>query len=109
MTSNKEPTTAAAQRKKPLDWRVRFGLLVTAAWIFLGSSYITTQIGWAAFSRLPAEELGSFLEGAFAPLAFLWLVIGYFLQQKELEQNTASTTSSSAANWAHRRTSHYSI
>tara|TARA_B110000483_G_scaffold205166_1_gene248609 strand:+ start:1513 stop:2319 length:807 start_codon:yes stop_codon:yes gene_type:complete len=90
MTSNKEPTTAAAQRKKPLDWRVRFGLLVTAAWIFLGSSYITTQIGWAAFSRLPAEELGSFLEGAFAPLAFLWLVIGYFLQQKELEQNTAA-------------------
>jgi hypothetical protein len=37
---------------------------------------------------MPADELGSFLEGAFAPLAFLWLVIGYFLQQKELEQNT---------------------
>ena len=32
--------------------------------------------------------MGNFLEGAFAPLAFLWLVIGYFLQQKELEQNT---------------------
>ena len=31
---------------------------------------------------------GSFLEGAFAPLAFLWLVIGYFLQKKELMQNT---------------------
>ncbi|MEZ7818645.1 MAG: hypothetical protein ACI8RT_000889 [Candidatus Azotimanducaceae bacterium] len=75
-------------RKKSLDWRVRFGLAITAAWIFLGSSYITGQIGWAAFSRLPAEQLGSFLEGAFAPLAFLWLVIGYFLQQKELEQNT---------------------
>ena len=75
-------------RKKSLDWRVRFGLAITAAWIFLGSSYITGQIGWAAFSRLPAEQLGSFLEGAFAPLAFLWLVIGYFLQQKELSDNT---------------------
>jgi len=32
--------------------------------------------------------MGSFLEGAFAPLAFLWLVIGYFLQQKELSRNT---------------------
>lgn len=32
--------------------------------------------------------MGSFLEGAFAPLAFLWLVIGYFLQKKELRQNT---------------------
>ena len=44
--------------------------------------------GFVAFANLPAEELGNFLEGAFAPLAFLWLVIGYFLQQKELEQNT---------------------
>ena len=32
--------------------------------------------------------MGNFLEGAFAPLAFLWLVIGYFLQKKELIQNT---------------------
>jgi len=34
--------------------------------------------------------MGSFLEGAFAPLAFFWLVIGYFLQQEELQQNTAA-------------------
>ena len=40
------------------------------------------------FATQPPEQLGNFLEGAFAPLAFLWLVIGYFLQQKELEQNT---------------------
>jgi hypothetical protein len=79
MSATEKPTVATSQRKKPLDWRVRFGLTLSAAWIFLGSSYITTQIGWGAFS---------FLEGAFAPLAFLWLVIGYFLQQKELEQNT---------------------
>ena len=36
------------------------------------------------------ETLGNFLEGAFAPLAFLWLVIGYFLQKKELVQNTTA-------------------
>jgi hypothetical protein len=45
-------------------------------------------VGWLDFVRLKVELMGSFLEGAFAPLAFLWLVIGYFLQKKELSQNT---------------------
>ena len=71
-----------------LNWRIWLGLGLTSLWILLGLSYITSVIGWQAFATLPAEELGNFLEGAFAPLAFLWLVIGYFLQQKELEQNT---------------------
>ncbi len=71
-----------------LNWRIWLGVGLTALWIGLGISYISGTIGWRAFAVLPAEELGNFLEGAFAPLAFLWLVIGYFLQQKELEQNT---------------------
>ena len=71
-----------------LDWRIWLGLSLTIGWLALGATYISTTIGWDNFSSLPAAELGSFLEGAFAPLAFLWLVIGYFLQQKELEQNT---------------------
>ncbi len=71
-----------------LDWRIWLGLFLTVGWLLLGATYISTTIGWSNFSSLPAAELGSFLEGAFAPLAFLWLVIGYFLQQKELEQNT---------------------
>jgi hypothetical protein len=73
-----------------LNWRIQFGLGLTTLWILLGFTYISTNVGWAAFVTLPAEDLGNFLEGAFAPLAFLWLVIGYFLQQKELEQNTAA-------------------
>ncbi len=71
-----------------MNWRIWLGLGLTAFWILLGTAYITATIGWGTFATLPAEELGNFLEGAFAPLAFLWLVIGYFLQQKELEQNT---------------------
>jgi hypothetical protein len=70
------------------DWRIWLGLAVTTGWLVLGITYVSTTIGWSYFADLPADELGSFLEGAFAPLAFLWLVIGYFLQQKELEQNT---------------------
>ncbi len=34
---------------------------------------------------LPLHELGDFLAGAFAPLAFAWLVYGYLLQRHELE------------------------
>ena len=36
---------------------------------------------------LPIEEMGAFLEGAFAFLAFLWLVIGLFIQQSVLAEN----------------------
>ena len=71
-----------------MNWRIWLGLGLTIFWILLGVTYISTVVGWNNFRVLPAEELGNFLEGAFAPLAFLWLVIGYFLQQKELEQNT---------------------
>ena len=72
----------------PPDWRIWLGLSITLFWLLLGVFYISGSIGWANITSLPADELGNFLEGAFAPLAFLWLVIGYFLQQKELQQNT---------------------
>jgi hypothetical protein len=69
------------------DWRVAMALASTALWLILGFSYIAIQIGWQAFLRQPVDALGGFLEGAFAPLAFLWLVVGSFLQQRELRQN----------------------
>lgn len=72
----------------PRDWRVVFGLCVSVAWLGLAALYITGIIGWGAFATQPAEAMGGFLEGAFAPLAFLWLVIGFFLQQRELSLNT---------------------
>jgi hypothetical protein len=74
-------------RRSP-DWRIWLGLGLTFAWLLLGSLYVSSNIGWLNLDRIPADEIGNFLEGAFAPLAFLWLVIGYFLQQKELQQNT---------------------
>ena len=36
------------------------------------------------------NELGGFLSGATAPIAFLWLIIGYTLQRKELKANTTA-------------------
>jgi len=83
-------TPAALDEQLPFtpDWRIWLGLGITVAWLLLGILYVGSSIGWARIGEQPAEVIGNFLEGAFAPLAFLWLVIGYFLQQKELSQNT---------------------
>jgi hypothetical protein len=69
------------------DWRIQLGLAVTFLWLCAGALYISGTVGWASFIDLPIAELGNFLEGAFAPLAFLWLVIGLFIQQTILAQN----------------------
>jgi hypothetical protein len=73
---------------KSLDWRLFLAVFLTTFWLGSGLFYLTVYIGWSEFFNQPLEALGSFLEGAFAPLAFLWLVVGYFLQQKELSKNT---------------------
>lgn len=77
-------------RLNELDWRAFLALSITFFWLGSGTYYLSMYIGWSAFFEQPLESLGSFLEGAFAPLAFLWLVIGFFLQQKELSKNTAA-------------------
>lgn len=38
--------------------------------------------------QLALGDLGSYLAGAFSPVAFLWLILGYYLQRKELRLNT---------------------
>ncbi len=71
-----------------IDWRVALGALLTFLWIATGIVYLFGKVGWINFVNLPTADIGSFLEGAFAPLAFLWLVIGHFMQQKEISANT---------------------
>ncbi|MEM9253898.1 MAG: hypothetical protein AAGA91_00540 [Pseudomonadota bacterium] len=71
-----------------IDWRVVLGLTITLVWIVAGLVYLLGIVGWGKFVYLPTADIGSFLEGAFAPLAFLWLVIGHFMQQKEITANT---------------------
>jgi len=75
-----------------MDWRILFGLSVTTLWMSTGIYYVTVVVGWTTFQSLPTADIGSFFEGAFAPLAFLWLVIGHFMQQKEITANTRATT-----------------
>ena len=69
------------------DWRIRFGIGVTVLWLGLCLVYVFQVVGWRVFIGQGADTIGDFLEGGFAPLAFLWLVIGLFIQQSELTSN----------------------
>ena len=79
---------ALAGRAQSFNWLITIGMALTFAWLLLAFLYVETTIGWERFAKLGVDDLGEFLQGAFSPLAFLWLVIGYFIQQRELEQNT---------------------
>lgn len=67
------------------DWRIWGASLVTIIWLAGGAIYLGAVVGWA-FWHAGADTIGGFFEGFFAPLAFLWLVVGLFIQQKELSR-----------------------
>ncbi|EGQ8002320.1 TPA: hypothetical protein ACMDRZ_003863 [Vibrio cholerae] len=64
----------------------RVGLVITVIWITLISILLYLKFNDAASMSL--NEWGDFLAGVTAPVAFLWLIIGYMLQRKELGLNT---------------------
>lgn len=70
------------------DWRIWLGLVITVIWIGGGLWYVGRVTETQPTQNFSLEAVGSFLEGAFAPLAFLWLVLGLFIQQRELANNT---------------------
>lgn len=85
-----EPTSEPQidlEEPSPRDWRLRFGVVVTVAWLSLCLVYVFRVVGWREFVGQGIDAVGDFLQGGFAPLAFLWLVIGFFIQQKELTGN----------------------
>lgn len=96
MNTTKKIETSSSAQEEPSeifsegapDWRIWLGLSITVIWLVVLSLYVSSTVGWSNIGNAPIETVGNFLEGAFAPLAFLWLVIGYFLQKKELFLNT---------------------
>jgi len=66
--------------------RYIFGVTFSIAWILL--------VGYLLFrdptgvSKMSPNDWGSFLSGAFAPLGFLWLILGYLQQGEELRLST---------------------
>ena len=70
------------------DWRISFGLVISVIWLAGGAWYMLGVGDGSSDLGFSGDSLGSFLEGVFAPLAFLWLVLGLFVQQQELANNT---------------------
>ena len=77
------------------DWRIWFGIVITLVWITGGLWYVIAVSRSTPDQEFSLGVIGSFLEGAFAPLAFLWLVIGLFIQQRELANNSDALRKSS--------------
>jgi hypothetical protein len=66
--------------------RSRTGVVITLVYLMI--IFLTVWHKSDAFLKLELNALGDFLAGTFAPLALLWLVIGYFQQGEELRQNS---------------------
>jgi hypothetical protein len=75
----------------PSNWRTPIGIAATLLWL-------TTTLYWTFHQphhtwqvpQMRPNEWADWAAGAFAPLAFLWLVLGYLQQGDELQQNTAA-------------------
>lgn len=67
------------------EFPIKPWVIGTIIYIFIVLFTIAFRI--CEFIALSLSELGDFLAGAFGPIAFLWLVLGYFQQKTELKQN----------------------
>lgn len=65
------------------DKRRFAGVAVTGVWLAFGIYMLVTQ-------ERPSQQnaWGDFFSGFFAPLAFLWLVLGYLQQGEELRNSS---------------------
>lgn len=66
--------------------RTRLGAVISLCWI-VAIVYLAVRDP-AALAKMSPNEWGDFLAGSFAPLAFLWLVLGYLQQGDELRLST---------------------
>lgn len=62
------------------------GLFITASWVTAFAALI--YVRWADAATLSLNAWGDLMAGLTAPLALLWIVIGYFQQGEELRLNT---------------------
>ena len=65
----------------------RIGIIATVTWLALFAGILIWKLCDARIMSL--NEWGDFLAGISAPLALLWLVIGYFQQGQELTMDQA--------------------
>ena len=64
------------------------GYLLTTVIIVIGLAIIIFREDISKRSGLAPNEVGDFLAGLFAPIALIWLIIGYYQQATELRENS---------------------
>ena len=64
----------------------KIGLVITLLWVSLFGLVI--YLNWDVAVKMKPNEWGDFLAGATSPIAFLWLILAYQQQRKELQMNT---------------------
>jgi hypothetical protein len=76
-----------ATKRRTSRWsKTVVGLCATATYLAAVATYM--MIYQRDVSSMPPPDLAEFLAGTFSPLAFFWLVLGFFQQGEEL-RNTA--------------------
>ena len=73
--------------------RTKVGFWISGGWLFVALLYVYFR--WTAFCGLEPNEHGDFFAGLFAPLAFLWLVIGFIQQGEELSHQVLNARTQS--------------
>lgn len=74
---------------------IKAGFGITVLW-FMGIGYLCWY-KWDDVLKMDMSSWGSFLSGSTAPVAFLWLVIGYLMQNTELKMNREILTAQTEA------------
>ncbi|NDW30998.1 hypothetical protein [Salipiger sp. PrR007] len=74
----------------------KVGLLVTVGYFALLILTIAalSHLGWFEWKKISLNEVGDFLAGAFSPVAFFWLILGFLQQGHELQLQVAEMANS---------------
>ena len=83
MSTDGETQDGVKQGHRKLTW---FGIAATVLW--LGGAVWFALHKVDQWPNMGLNAWGDFFAGAVAPIAFLWLMIGYFQQGFEIRQNT---------------------
>lgn len=76
----------ALEEPRGLRSRTRWGIAATVLWAALWVLIVWQR--WESARSMDLNQWGDFFAGVIAPIAFLWLILGYFQQGDELAQNT---------------------
>lgn len=82
-----------------LGWKMKAGIVASILYAVAAILILGMNLYYSPPSPpMELNEVGDYLAGAFSPLAFLWLVIGYLMQNKELKNQITEFIENSKIN-----------